>query len=245
MSSNDCNENNNLPDVTHASDIDFQFPKPSKNVEANIVKRIQDTVKAECVMLSKTGETYISKEGVRKILFTDNPGVNKFINDLDQEEIKKINGKQMIPTPEVNKELSKRIQEPREQQERENLKYSEQCVNSFRDNSDAEKRRTLEEEKIQRDLPSFTKKLKAKNNITNDELTDEPLEDGAEAHHIERRADSPTQALNPDNIVYVNKNTHKEIHRDKDKEVSRESLEEKCMEKNWKIPPKSRSSKKD
>lgn len=79
-------------------------------------------------------------------------------------------------------------------------------------------------------LLSRRKKIKAEN-ITCDQLTGEEFEDDAEGHHMTRKKDDPSKALDPSNIIVVKSKTHDAIH--KAEANSPETLKELAKEKGW------------
>ena len=64
-----------------------------------------------------------------------------------------------------------------------------------------------------------------------DQLTGEEFEDDAEGHHMTRKKDDPSKALDPSNIIVVKSKTHHAIH--KAEANSPETLKELAKEKGW------------
>lgn len=177
------------------------------------------------------GKAFINKNKIKKLLNTDTTGAKKVYNDLDEDE-KFVNGNSKFADAcALMKELTKRIQEPRIQLDREKLKDSRDCINALIDSPTLEKERTLESDRIQKKLPKLTqKKIKAEN-IVCDQLTGEEFDNDAEGHHKERKSDNPRAALDPQNIIVTKKKNHKEIH--KNGAEDKESLKNFALKKNW------------
>ncbi|OOO00574.1 MAG: hypothetical protein ATN35_06630 [Epulopiscium sp. Nele67-Bin004] len=193
-----------------ASAIDIKFPDNDSLIESEKTS-IENSIKTGGIVTTE-GKLFIDKDKLPPLLGTDKKGVNKFYNDLDDDD-KFIDGsKRYADSTAVSKEQNKRIQEPRSQLEREKLKHSRDCVNAFIDAPQLEKERTIESDRIQKRLPNLTKEKIKADNITADQLTGERFENDAEGHHIERKADNPRKATDLDNIVVIKKSTHKEIH---------------------------------
>ena len=133
------------------------------------------------------------------------PGIDLENND------KLENGKEEFASVEsIQKEASKRIQEPRDTIQKERLKDTEEILKNFRDSPDLEKKRELEESKIRKELPIVKrKKLKAEKV---DSITQQPLIN-PEVHHKDRVSDNPRRALDETNLEAVNKDTHIELHK--------------------------------
>jgi len=204
----DDEKDKNLPILHSAKDLTIQFPKPIKQINS-AANKTKELIKNRAAY-TPDGRLYINRRALSHLLATDLKGTRIFYNNLDEED-RLENGKDEYASVEsVQKEASKRIQEPRDTLQRERLRYTEGCLKAARDAPELEKRRELDESQIRKELPSVKKKkLKAErvDAITGDPLT-EP-----EVHHKDRVADNPRRALDPDNLEVLNKDTHKHIHR--------------------------------
>jgi hypothetical protein len=230
-----CNKDN-LPAVYSAENLTIQFPPKNPHIsdkEANTTRALVRTSGA----YTPDARGYIDTKALPHLLATDKKSVNRFYSDLDEKD-KFENGFQRLASlSSVNKEISERLQEPRDTLQRERLRDSEGCINAMRDAPELEKIREVEESKNRKEQPKLkSKKIKAEG-ITSCQLTDKPLEKDADAHHIERRADKPRKARDLDNILVANKVPHREIH--EAGAESREELSELCKEKGWNDPTQS------
>lgn len=182
------------------------------------------------------GKAYIDKKTLSHLLVTDNKGVNRFYNNLDNKDKLALGDQKLASLSSINKEISERLQEPRDTLQRERLRDSENCINAFRDAPDLEKIREVEESKNRKEQPKLKSKKIKTENISKCQLTGANLEPDADAHHITRRADEPRKSRDPDNIIIINKQPHRELHA-----VGAESPEELsalCKEKGWHDPTK-------
>ena len=182
-------------------------------------------------IVKNDGRTFINKNNMPNLLCTDKKGANKVYNDLDDDEKFQDGNSKYADTSAITKELSKRIQEPRPQLERERLKDSRDCINAFIDSPKLEKERSIESDRIQKELPKLTKKKIKAENIKYDQLTGEKFDNDAEGHHKERKSDNPRKATDLNNILVTKKKNHQEIH--KNNAEDRESLKKLAQEKGW------------
>lgn len=155
---------------------------------------------------------------------------------MENEDKLELGEKKLVAASAVGKEISERIQEPRDTVQKERLRDSESCLNALRDSPDLEKIREVEESKNRKEKSKLKARKIAAENISACQVTGEPLETDADAHHIARQADKPREAINLDNIIVINKQPHREIHAAGAE--SSEELSELCKEKGWNDPTK-------
>ncbi len=193
-----------LPILHSAKKLTITFPEPLEEIkgEANATK---DIVTKKCAY-TPDGRLFVNRKAFSDLLVTDAKGARRVYNDLDDDD-KLENGSEEYATVEsVQKEISKRVQEPRDTLVRERLKYNEEALKSARDAPELEKKREIAESKIRKELPAVKrKKLKA---AKVDELTGAPL-NAPEVHHKDRVADNPRRALDESNLAVLNKETHR------------------------------------
>jgi hypothetical protein len=228
-------DDENVSLVLHtANKITIKYPEPPECLEEKDVKTRQDKISKHGVY-TNDGHCYLNKKAIPSVLCTDASGANTFYNDLENDD-KLVNGNERFATVEaVNKELSKRIQEPRDAYVREKLKYGEKCLNEFRDSPEISELRSIGESKIRKELPNLKeKKIKAEN-LETCQLTNEPLEKDAAAHHIERKSDKPRKATDLENILVINPNPHEIIH--KEGAESKEELNNLAEQLGWNVVP--------
>lgn len=228
-------EKKNLPVVHSAKDVTINFPEKNKHISEKEAERNRVLVKANGAYTGD-GRAYICKDALPHLLVTDKKGANRFYNNLDEEDKLELGKKCLASISSLNKEISERIQEPRDTLQKERLRDSESCINAFRDAPELEKIREVEESKNRKEQANLkAKKIKAEN-ITACQLTGKPLDADADAHHIERQADKPRKARDLNNVIVANKLPHREVH-DAGAETS-EELSALCAVKGWNDPTK-------
>ncbi|OOG56384.1 hypothetical protein B0E48_09485 [Rhodanobacter sp. C03] len=173
---------------------------------------------------------------MRHLLATDNAGANQFYNDLSNEDKTQNGTTRYVATSALNKELSRRIQEPRDVYKLERLKDAELCVNTLRDDPKLEKLRALAESHIRKMQPKLKQQMLKAESITACQVSGEPLQPDAEVHHIVRQADQPDRSLDSTNHLLINKPPHREIHAAGTH--SSEALVALAREKNWPYKPR-------
>lgn len=226
----------NLPAVHSAKNLSISFPEKNKHISDKEAEKSRELVKNNGAY-TNDGRAYIDKNALPHLLATDKKGANRFFNNLEDEDKLELGNQNLASVSSVNKEISERIQEPRDTLQKERLRDSEACVNAFRDAPELEKIREVEESKNRKEQPKLkAKKIKAEN-ITACELTGAPLAPDADVHHIERQADKPRKARDLNNIVVANKTPHREVHAAGAE--TPEELSALCTEKGWNDPTKS------
>lgn len=227
----------NLPAVHSAKDITINFPDKNKHITDKEAEKSRNLIQNKGAY-TNDGKAYVDKDTLPHLFATDKKGANRFYNNLEDEDKLELGKQSLASVSSVNKELSERIQEPRDTLQKERLRDSEKCINAFRDAPELEKIREVEESKNRREQSKLkAKKIKAEN-ISACQLTGEPLEPDADAHHVTRRADKPRKARDLDNIVVVNKQPHGEIHTSGAE--TPEKFSQLCREKGWSDPTKNR-----
>ena len=188
-----------------AQNLDIKFPHNSKLTEKeNLLpqKAINETG-----IIDSKGKAYKGKKKIKDILVTDKAGANKFYNNLDDEDKFENGDEKYASVAACQKEITNKIQQDRPQLEREKLKHSRDCMNAFIESPELEKERSINSDRIQKELPTLTKKKIKAENITCDQLTGEEFEDDAEGHHMTRKKDDPS------NIIVVKSKTHDATHK--------------------------------
>jgi len=218
-------ENKNDIVIYKATNLTLNFPEnDNKHIETK-VEKTKKSIQNDSLYTSD-GRVWTPKKSLPNMLATDSKAINRFYNDLNNDDKLENGSEKYVSIEATQKELSKRIQEPRDTNEKDRLKYSEKAIITLRDAPEIEKIREQFESHIRKELPKV--KEKKRKLETEDYVTGNPLTQ-PEAHHIERVADNPRKALDENNIVVVNKEIHQEIHRE-DAE-SKEELEE--LKKKW------------
>jgi len=199
---------NNIPTIHSANKLTINFSEAIEEIKKE-GKKSRELIKSDGAY-TPDGRVWVNKKTLPHLLATDSKATRRIYNDLENND-KIENGKEQFASVEaMQKELSKRIQEPRDIIQKERLKDTEKILKDFRDSLDLEKKRELEESKIRKELPIVKKKkLKAE---SVDYVTGQPLQN-AEVYHKDRVADKPRRALDETNLATVNKDTHNELHK--------------------------------
>lgn len=205
----DKKSSNNI--IKHvARELSIKYPI-SDYLSKDEMKRPQNIISKYGVSL-QNNRTMMEKKGIPVLLNTDDKGANKVYGKIADSD-KYTDGKnKYVSTSSLKKVMSDRIEEPRDPLKREILKYNEKCLDAFRDSEELENSRSKDEARISNELPKLAKKIRKERKIDRCEATNEPLEKGFAAHHLDRKADNPNKALDRDNIKIVNRTPHIEIH---------------------------------
>lgn len=228
-----CNNKKSELVIHSASDLTLTFPKANQHIPSKEAEKTRKAISTQGAY-TPDGKAYVNKKALPQVLATDQKGVNRFVNDLEDEDKMENGSETFVSAPAVMKEISERIQWPIDTIKKEKLRDSEGCVQALRDAPELDKIREVRESNIRKELPSLKmKKIKAES-VTACQVTDEPLLPDAHAHHIQRKADNPSKALDLDNIVVVNPAPHDEIHAAGAE--SWDELSNLCKEKGWNDP---------
>ncbi len=222
--------------IHSASELTLNFPNANQHISNEEAERTRLAISNRGAY-TPDGNAFISKKALPKVLVTDKKGANKFVNNLDDADTIQNGTDTLVSVPAVMKEISKRIQWPIDTIKKEKLKDSEGCLTTLRDAPELEKIREIQESTIRNELPNLKKRKIKAEGITNCQVTDQPLEPNAHAHHIDRKADNPALALELNNIVVVNPGPHDEIHAANAESVP--ELSALCKVNGWNDPTKS------
>lgn len=220
-------ENDNLPVILPASDLNLNLPKPSDLVDPKAAARVQNAVSKHGAW-TPDGEVYVDRKALRSLLATDQAGANTVVAELPESAKLEDGNRLLIKTPALNQELSRRIQEPRDAQQLQTLKYSEACVNALRDAPELEVRRLVLESKNEKQMVQAKAEVLAQSTHC---VSGEPLGPNAQVHHVERVADQPRKSADPSNMKAVNPGPHQEIHANA--AHNQADLDKLAQEKGW------------
>jgi len=187
----------------------LKLPDSSDLIQDGIAEKIRDAVTRHGGF-TDGGEVLYNAKGVPALLRTDTPGGRKVVADLPGDQVIADGNGVFVKSSALNEELSKRIQQPRDASQLEDLKYSENCLNTVRDNPELEKRRLVLESVNRRNMPKVKKRVLNQSGTC---LSGKSLDKNAQVHHVERVADQPGRSADPTNMVAVTPEVHKEIHK--------------------------------
>lgn len=196
-------------EVRKASTYKFEFPDNPFLQEAE-KQRIQGAVKKGGIAIGN--ETYMSDDQLPKLLSTDRQGVVNIMMETPQEDLIKIGDTEYMSTPQLQKEIAKKRQQPRSTIEQEKLGYAMACVDAFSNNTELSKSRAIEAERIAKERVSLGKKVIKERQSIVSELSGRPLEGRAEVHHKDRVADKPERAFERANLTVIRDDEHQEYH---------------------------------
>ncbi len=219
--------NNNALVLLSAENLDVKLPEPPLILMSTDAKRTRNAITKHGAVTHDAKMVY-ERDGMAAILGTDNAGANKFIAELADDQIIEDGHKIYIRQPPVNQELSRRIQEPRDAYQLERLRDAERCINAVRDAPELENRRLKLEALARKAMPKVKRQV-LKNADTC--LSGESLQKNAEVHHVERVADNPDLALDPNNMRPVNPHIHDKIHAAK--AHTPQALDELAKQQGW------------
>jgi hypothetical protein len=210
-----------------AENLDVKLPEPPRILAPKDAARTRNAIMKHGAVTHDSKMTY-ERDGIAAILCTDNAGANKFIAELANDEIIEDGHKMYIRQPPLNQELSRRIEQPRDAYQLERLRDAERCMNTVRDAPELENRRLKLEARNRKEMPKVKRQV-LKNAETC--ISGEPLQKNAEVHHVERVADNPDLALDPNNMRPVNPHIHDRIHAAK--AHTPEALDELAKQEGW------------
>lgn len=216
--------------ITSIIELDIKLPAPSDLLLASDAEVNRSAIQTGGAFTSD-GQALIDKRKVQYLLATDSDGANLVISDMSDDD-KIENGKSVfIKTSALSSPLSERIQQPRDAYELLRLKDAESCLNAFRDTPSLEVIRMVVEARNEREMPKIKAEVRKKSTVC---LSGEPLDKNADVHHKERVADNPRKAVDPNNMVAVNRPVHEKIH--KAKAHSPEALDALIEQEGWSKP---------
>lgn len=207
LSPKKADKNKLLPRPASAFKIDYP---ESKMLNKGEQKKIQNAINNGGVAIG--AKTYVKSSKLQTLLNTDKKGIAIVLNEAPDEDVKRLGDADYLSTPHIQKEINKRREQPRPELDREKLKYSGQCVDAFSNNSQLEKERTIESDRIRNERPKLGKKVIQERGSTVSELSGEPLNGKPRVHHKNRVADEPEKALDRENLVVIRDDEHTEFH---------------------------------
>lgn len=203
-----------LPSVRSARDLGVSFPDIPKTLTKKEGERIQKAVEDGGVAFDQ--KTFLSEDAVQQLLCTDRKGTQIVFNSASEDDVRRYGDTDYLSSPELQKEIAKRREQPRKTLERERLKYGSECVESLSGCSELEKERSIQSDRIDIGRKSMTKKALSERHPTCSELTGKEFDDTPEGkpvgHHPDRVADQPEKALDTANIAIIRTDEHEEFH---------------------------------
>lgn len=209
------NKDEELPIVRKAENLTGIFFPQNEFLEKAESDRIEAAVKSGTIIKAENrgSRLYVDKKKLPAILGTDSKGVNKIYNNAQEKDKYENGNNKYLAQSEVKKEIEIRLEQPRNEFEREKLKHASNCLDAVRESETLKKERLIEAGRIEHNRSTLTQKYIKDNNITECELTGEKFKGDAEAHHVDRVSDAPEKALMEENLVAVKSSVHRDIHK--------------------------------
>lgn len=219
--------------VHSASELTLNFPQAGALIDGKDAEKVRAVIRRHGAF-SPDGSTYVATDALPNLLVTDQKGAKRVFLDMSDEDKLNNGNKSYASVPAVQKAISSRIEEPRDAYVRERLKENERLLITLRDAPELEKARSVAESKNRDGQSKLKKKKIDAEGISACQLTGDPLEEDAHAHHMNRKADFPRETLDLSNIAIVNKMPHMKIHRAGAE--TKEELSELCKKEGWNDP---------
>lgn len=205
-------EKDNLPDIIKAEELELKFPK-NKYLEKKETDRIENAILKGGVATGD-GKCFVKLTHLSKTIVSDKAAAARVYNNADEKYKLEDSKEKFLEIPEIQKELTRRLEEPRPALEREKLIHSEECLKTFRENEFLNKNRLIESDRIVKGRLTIGAEKIKNEKIEECQLSGEKFNGNAEAHHIERVADEPNKALDTENLIVTTDKIHKEIHKE-------------------------------
>lgn len=211
-------------------DIDFGIPSTFHGANKGTITSILNACKSS--FGDENTVIYFDSKFIHTILRTKKDIARKYIFELEKSDKINYGNKIYVSLPAIMKLVTERMTSLGVSKTRDYLAFVEAYLISIRDNDKFINIRT----KLEKDWASELNKLKnqriKKYKIKNDELTGENLRKNHQFSHIRAKAIYRENALDINNGLVVNGETHFIIT--SRKVIDEEGLLRLCKEKNWK-----------
>lgn len=214
------------------SDLDFERPTIGEDEHKGTVTRIVNACK-ECIVEAESAAVYISEDSLGEILRLRAEDKIRIILSNIEDEDKFSDGKHIL-LAECIKLINKELNEARTESRRKYLKISERALINLRECDKIRMISIKTDERYKKELGKLKRNRISRYKIKRDELTGEILiKRTAEFSHIRSKSSYPKLALDIENGLIVNKETHVKIT--KEKVENEETLKSLCEKENWDI----------
>lgn len=202
--------------VKKAKDINYEKPNHPNNLVNEEEYNKIDTALSISVALTNAGTTLVS-EDVLPVLLAETKNDTRYIidNEIPDDAKMSIGGVNYIKSGTVIEKAHTRSEEHPDAMKRAKNSYSAQSLINISKSEAVKAQKGDFEDYAKKKEKNLGKKRKNINNISSDEVTGEPLEGNGDFHHKNKKTiyTDPVQRLNPDKGILVNKETHKDIHK--------------------------------
>lgn len=215
--------------ICKGSDLNYNIP----NLFSGGNKGTFTLIKKACneVLGDKFGNVYIKTSYLDVILRTKKFVVNEILFNMPDEEKVYCDGEIYVKYGQIMKLISERLQCVGSSKTRDYLLLVEEFLLNIRDSEKLLTFRNQIESDFKNEMNKLKGKRKRKYSLIYDELTGEELKRGSQFSHIRAKSAYPAFALNLENGLVVNKETHTEITRRGI--ANEEELLVLCKSKNW------------
>lgn len=222
----------NLPSnfVIKAGDIDYIKPALFDGGYKGTFTAIKNA--CDEIWGDERGNLFVNSAYLDRILRTKSFVAKEILVNIPREEKLIFQGVTYVTLGEIMKIVTKRLQELPVGKTRSYLLLAEQFLINIRDNDKFINKRTEMQLQLIEEFKTLKKKRIKRYKIENDELTGKILLKGAQFSHIRAKSIYPAYALNIDNGLIVNVDTHEIITARAI--VNEESLLNLCEELGWK-----------
>jgi hypothetical protein len=195
--------------IRRANEFDIKFPD-NQNLKDSEKNQIQKAITDGAIAIGI--KTFVDSGKVPKLLNTDKKGTQIVLNNAPKEDVKQYGDTDYLSTPHLQKEIAQRKEQPRSELEREKLGYASSCLDAFASNSQLNKERNIESDRIVKARPKIGAKVIKERGSTVSEISGKPLTGDARVHHKNRVADKPEEAFDDENLTVIKDQEHTEFH---------------------------------
>lgn len=193
-------------------ETDYEKPKKrNKYIPDKKYEKIDKTCEKNAV-ITERGEVLVNSKATKNLLGVQSKGDAEyiFINQIPEKDKIEIEKEQYAISSAFVGLLDEKAQTARNAEKADILRYGRDSLINIADSDKSEAIRRQFDAHVEKELP----KLKDKRNVSNDEITGEPLKKGAAFHHDDKKSliTNLNNLLDPEKGIVVNPETHKVIH---------------------------------
>lgn len=212
----ESNKEFSLTIVKIASEISYEKPKPSNNlVDSKEYEKVDNAISTS-VAITNAGTTLVNEKELPTLISEPRKDTNYIIENIIPDSAKvNINNSKYIKSCAVIALTQERSEEHRDAKKRAINQYTAQSIMNISNSSDTKAQKGDFEDYAKKKERTLGKIRAETYNITNDEITGEPLEGSGDYHHKNKKTiyTDPVQRLDPQRGALLNKSTHNMIHK--------------------------------
>ena len=115
-------EKENLPNIIKAEDLELEFPK-NEYLEKKETDRVENAILKGGVATGD-GKCFVGLSQLSKVIVSDKAAAARVYNNADEKYKLENSKEKFLEIPEIQKEIARRLEEPRPALEREKLNHS-------------------------------------------------------------------------------------------------------------------------